>query len=225
MNNKFLRMVICILCIHFTISCLRPNVLSQIGKSKIYGTIDVPELDGCLVGWRDEWEWMGALETFGATSIDYKGEFLKEDVASISLLFFNKDNNVRISTNVILSELDEVIMQVHVHYDYEKKELIYDPVYFLQGESGNTVKYTDEESINEYLSQYGLTRKDVQEYQEYAIYEVVVKTWTKAHRQSYWWERWKLKQCKVVDNTFRFEEEKAGLVKESSYEEPEPEGG
>lgn len=69
----------------------------------------------------------------------------------------------------------------------------------------NKMKYTDEKSIDEYLSRYGLTRKDVQEYQEYAIYEVIVKTWTKAHRQSYWLERWKLKRCKVVDNTFRFE--------------------
>ena len=105
-----------------------------------------------------------------------------------------------------------------VDYDYEKKELIYEPVYILQGDLGNIeeeiVAYTDEKSIDECLSRYGLTRKDVQEYQEYAIYEVVVKTWTKAHKESYWVERWKLKR-KVVDNTFQLEdfeeEEKADL--------------
>lgn len=73
----------------------------------------------------------------------------------------------------------------------------------MQGEPGNTVKYTDEKSIDECLNRYGLTRKDVQ---EYAVYEVIVKTWTKAYRESYWLERWKLKRCKVVDNTFRFED-------------------
>ncbi|MCM1040222.1 MAG: hypothetical protein NC434_12965 [Ruminococcus sp.] len=44
-------------------------------------------------------------------------------------------------------------------------------------------------------------------YQEYAIYDVVVKTWADTYLQSYWLEKWKLKICKKVDNTFRFEEE------------------
>ena len=216
MNNKFLRIVICILCIHFIISCLSPNVMSQIGKSKIYGAIYVPELKGCLGGWRDEWEWMGALKTMGASRIDYQEEYLREDVASISLLFFNdavdycEINDFNIYIKVNLSETDQMIMELEMRYDYDKKELIYEPVYILQGEwdnLDNIEEYTDEKRIDECLSRCGLTRKDVQEYQEYAIYEVIVKTWTKAHRQSYWWERWKLKRCKVVDNTFRFDEE------------------
>lgn len=206
MNNKFLRIVICILCIYFIISCLRPNVLRQISKSKIYGAMTVPELDGCLNGFRGEWEWMEAFETMGAISIDYKEEFLREEVSEISL-GFSYTNNVRTSTSVILSESDKVTMYLGVDYDYEKKQLIYHPVYIVQGEPGNTVGYTDEKSIDECLNRYGLTREDVEEYQEYAVYEVIVKTWTKAHRQSYWWERWKLKRCKVVDNTFRFDEE------------------
>ncbi|MCM1386798.1 MAG: hypothetical protein NC231_05695 [Bacillus sp. (in: Bacteria)] len=35
--------------------------------------------------------------------------------------------------------------------------------------------------------------------EEYAIYDVVVKTWTKEH--------WQSKRCRVEDNTFRFAEE------------------
>ena len=88
MHYKFLRIIICILGICFIIQCFSSNALSQIGKSKIYGAMDVPELEGCLSGWHDEWEWMGALETMGAASIDYKGEYLRKDVESISLLFF-----------------------------------------------------------------------------------------------------------------------------------------
>lgn len=97
-------------------------------------------------------------------------------------------------------------MGLGAHYDYEKKQLIYNPVYIVQGEPGNSEEYTDEKSIDEFLNRYGLTRKDVQKYQDYAIYGVVVKTWIKAHRESYWLERWKLKS-REVDNTFRFEEE------------------
>lgn len=129
-QKNFLKIIICVFGIYFIISCLRPNVLSQIGKSKIYGAVDVPEIETDP----RPWEWMGGLETMSALWLDYKEEYLREDV---------------------------------------------------------------------------------QKYQEYAIYEVIVKTWTKAHRESYWLERWKLKRCKVVDNTFQFEEfegeEKADL--------------
>ncbi|MCM1253274.1 MAG: hypothetical protein NC321_10670 [Clostridium sp.] len=54
---------------------------------------------------------------------------------------------------------------------------------------------------------YGLTRRDVKKYQKYAVYNVVVRTWTKVHLGWYCLESWKLKLCKVEDNTFRFEEE------------------
>ncbi|MDE7197392.1 MAG: TipC family immunity protein [Lachnospiraceae bacterium] len=173
--------------------------------------MDVPELEGCLSGWRDEWEWMGALETMGASSIDYKEEYLREEVAFISLTFFHNvdydNNDVNIGIMVNLSEPDQVRMKVDIHYDCKKKELKYEPIYILQGKSGNADKYTDEKSVDEYLSRYGLTRKDVQEYQEYAVYDIVVKTWAKAHHEFYWLERWKLKQCKVIDHTFQFEDE------------------
>lgn len=46
--------------------------------------------------------------------------------------------------------------------------------------------------------------KDVQRYQDYVIYGAVVKTWTKAHKEPYWLERWKLKR-KEIDHTFWFE--------------------
>ena len=45
-QQNFFKIIICVFGICFIISCLRPNVLSQIGKSKIYGTIDVPEIEG-----------------------------------------------------------------------------------------------------------------------------------------------------------------------------------
>lgn len=217
MRKFVLKVVICILCIFLVvgtaISVLKPNILSQIGESKISGAINVPEFDYCWSGWRDEWEWMEALKTFGALDIEYKEEFLRDDVESIALLFFDDDidygdvNDFNIYIVVKLSEIDQVRMVLEVDYDYEKEELIYETIYIIQGEWDDLEdieEYTDEKSIDECLNRYGLTREDVQEYQEYAIYDVVVKTWAKAHHEFYWLECWKLKQCKVIDHTFQF---------------------
>lgn len=203
MRNKLLKIVIGALCIYFTIVCFTPNVMSQIGKSQAFGLNAVPEIDG----YHPEWEWPNALDTFGAHSLKYKEEYLKEDVLSISLLFYHNSNDIDIGIMINLSESDKVRMGLGAYYDYEEKELTYNPVYILQGESSSSEEYTDEKSIDEYLNKYGLTRQDVERCQEYAIYDVIVKTWTKAHLESYWLERWKLKLCKVTDNTFQFEEE------------------
>ncbi len=204
MQNKNSKIIAGALCIYFIISCFTPNVMSQIGKRKIYGINDVREIEGC----HETWEWMGGLETFGALSVEYKRKYLREEVLDVTLSFYLNSNDVRVGILVSLSELDKVRMKLEAFYDYEEKRLIYEPVYILQGEPGNSLTYSDEKSIDEYLAKYGLTRQDVKEYLEYAIYDVIVKTWTKAHlTELYWLERWKLKLCKVTDHTFWFEEE------------------
>lgn len=202
MREFVLKVVICVLGIYFVISIIKPNVMDEIGERKIYGLIRVPGIEKV----HDSWEWMLWLETMGAFDVNYQTEYLREGVSEISLWFYDYKNDIHMYIEVVLSDSDKVAMRLGVYYDYEKKELIYEPVYILQGEFGNREEYLDGESINEYLNQYGFTRKDVQRYQDYAIYGVVVKTWTKAHRESYWIERWKLKS-RVVDNTFQFEEE------------------
>lgn len=206
MHKKVLKVVICVLCVCsiIVISFFKSNVLDKIGEWKIHGLVLVPEIEA--IHDNNESEWMLGLETFGALWVDYREEYLREVVPEISLHFKADKNDVDIYAQVILSEADKVNMEIEAHYDYQKKELLYRPVYIIQGEPGNTMEYRDEKTIDEYLNRYGLTRKDVQEYQEYIIYDVVVKTWTKAHWESYWLERWKLKR-RVVDHTFRFEEE------------------
>ena len=199
-KDKFVKIVIVILCIGLLI--LKPNVMSQIGKQKVYGTNRVFAIDK-----NDTREWMFGLETMGAFDVNYKEEYLREDVSFIHLCFFDERNDVSIGIMVNLSEPDKVRMKLDMNYDYEEKKLIYEPVYILQGESGYSEIYEDEKSIDEFLNKYGLTRQDVKEYQEYAIYDVIVKTWTKAHiTQWYWFESWKLKMCRVEDNTFQFED-------------------
>lgn len=208
MREFLVKEVICILSIYsiivVVISLSKPNVMDEIGEQKIYGLVWVPEIEEI----HDPWEWMFSLE-MGARDVGYKEEYLREDVSKIWLVFFADNNNFDIGIDVILSEPDKVAMYLAAHYDYEKKELIFDPVCILQGELGNREAYRDEESVNKYLNRYGLTRKDVQRYQDYAIYGVVVRTWTKTYRESYWLKRWELKS-RVVDNTFRFEEDSEG---------------
>ena len=62
MQNKFLKIAIGVLCIYFIILCLRPNVMSQIGKLQAGGLNRVPEIDGFY----PEWEWWETLNTMGA---------------------------------------------------------------------------------------------------------------------------------------------------------------
>ena len=200
-RDKFVKIMIVVLCIGLLI--LKPNIMDKIGKQKIYGLIEVPAIHGC----NDTWEWMSELETFGALTVYYKEWYLRDDVLFIFLLFFDDSNNFSISTAVNLSESDKVIMYLGAEYDYKEKKLTYNPVYIVQGEADNKEKYADEKSIDECLNKYGLTRQDVKEYQEYAIYDVVVRTWTNAHiTQWYWFESLKLKMCRVEDNTFHSED-------------------
>lgn len=194
MHKKVLKVGICVLCACSIIVILffTPNIMDIIGELKIHCLVRVPEIEA--IHDDNESEWMLALETFGAKWVDYREEYLREDIPEISLHFKDGTNDVNIDALIILSEADKVYMYIAAHYDHEKKELLYEPVYIIQGELGNEEVYEDEKIIDEYLIRYGLTRKDVREYQEYMIYDVVVKTWTKAHRKSYWLERWKLKR-------------------------------
>ena len=216
MQNFVLKVVICVLGIYsiisIVVSLLKPNVMDEIGEQKIYGLVWVPEIEE-----HDPRDWIFGLETMSALGVDYKEEYLREDVSEISLWFHDGKNDVNIYTQVLLSEADKVKLEMAAYYNYEKKELIYYPIAITQGDPNNPEgvieEYIDEAIINEYLNRYGLTRKDVQRNQDYVIYGVVVKTWTKAHKESYWLERWKLKS-RVVDHTFWFEREyyPAGLL-------------
>lgn len=193
MNKKVLKALIGLLCLCsiFVIPFFTPNVMDEIGKWKIHCLVQVPEIEA--IHDDNESDWMLALETFGVKWVDYREEYLREDVPEISLHFRDGTNDIDIDALIILSEADKVYMYIAAHYDYEKKKLLYEPVYIIQRDPGNEEVYEDEKTIDGYLNRYGLTRKDVQEYQKYVIYDVVVKTWTKAHRKSYWLERWKLK--------------------------------
>ena len=124
-KDKFVKIVIVILCIGLLI--LKPNVMSQIGKQKVYGTNRVFAIDK-----NDTREWMFGLETMGAFDVNYKEEYLREDVSFIHLCFFDERNDVSIGIMVNLSEPDKVRMKLDMNYDYKEKKLTYYPVYIVQ---------------------------------------------------------------------------------------------
>ncbi|MCM1233949.1 MAG: TipC family immunity protein, partial [Ruminococcus flavefaciens] len=155
--KKMMRILNIYLIISFIISCFTPNVMSQIGRWQIYGTNFVSEIEK----FTPEWEWPGALNTFGALSVDYKEEYLRGDVCSVSLHFRDNSNDVCIRVEVSLSGLNEVTMISEVEYDYEEKKLTYEPVYIIVEEESTDIEvYRDEKSVTEYLDKYGLTKRD-----------------------------------------------------------------
>ena len=203
MNNALIRMVIFVFSTSLTMAWIRPNVMDEMGVSQVYGANKVKEIDRFY----PVWEWEMALETFGALWVDYKEEYLKDEISYINLIFYYDRSDVAISSMVTLSEEDEVWLRIRADYDYEEKKLVYAPIFIGQGETGDTEVYKEEEKVNEYLNKYGVTREDVKAYQEYIVYDVAVKTWSRRYLKYYWLEKWKLKLCDTVDNTFQFPEE------------------
>ena len=186
MNKSLLKVIIFVFCISFIMAWLRPNAMEEIGRLQAYVLNGVPESEG----YHPAWEWEMSLDTVGTLGVEY----LRKDVPFIALYFSNDSKDIGIGVAINLSEQDKGGLEMGANYYYEEKTLVYNPIYVWK-ESDDLEVHVDEKQIDEYLSKYGLTRKDVKEYQEYAIYDVIVKTW-------------KLKFCDTVDNTFKPQEGK-----------------
>ena len=199
---KILKLLLPIgMCVLLVFYNFRMNVLDEIAEQKIYGLVKIPE----VVGVHDAWEWYVGLETFGAISVYYEEEYLDKSVKEIGLHFSANDNNIGIAIIKWMSEEDSLRMMLYANYDYTNKVLEYEPVEIVQGEGEDCKIYTDSESIRQYMAQYNITKEDVEDYYEYAIYDVIVRTWTKRYRQFYWLEKWKLERC-TIDNSFVFKD-------------------
>lgn len=199
---KILKLLLPIgMCVLLVFYNLRMNVLDEIAEQKIYGLVKIPE----VVGVHDAWEWYVGLMTFGALDVNYDETYLGDEFKKISLLFNAEDNDIGIYATIWISKNDSLKMMLNANYDYTNKVLEYEPVEIVQGEGEDCKIYTDSESIRQYMAQYNIAKEDVEDYYEYAIYDVIVRTWTKRYRQFYWLEKWKLERC-TTDNSFAFEE-------------------
>lgn len=179
---------------------MRDDVMAQIYRQKMWGLCGIPAVEGV----RDPSEWNFTLELFGSVEVDYKKEYLRDDV-SITLRFYHETekDSVNIYQTIALTDTKDICL--NSYYDYSDRILDYGTVYILENGDGDKERkyYTSEEEVDMCLKEYNLTREDVMEYRKYAIYDVIVQTWIEHNGGIYWLEKLKLKN-RTTDRTFEF---------------------
>ena len=136
MQNKFLKIVIGILCIGLIILCLKPNVMSQIGKQKVYGTNTVSEIEKC----HDTWEWMNGLKLklceVEDNTFQFEEESVMEDVEETGdAALAEKENDLR----------EHGVVRKKKVYEYGKLESEY--LYDKSGNEIETIFYSNSGSV------------------------------------------------------------------------------
>lgn len=202
-KKRIIKVLVLLMVCMFFISYMRTNVFDIMGKRKIAVMIKIPEVDEDS----DIWEWNQALDFFGFNSAIYDNEYLRKEIEDLRLSFFPDCNNIKIFISVWLSEKDLLRMVLYARYDYDTKELEYVPLGIAQGD-GVEYCYVEPECVDQYLEQYDITKEDIAEYYRYAIYDVILKTWTDRYWRIYGLEKWKLERCKLIDNDYQFKERK-----------------
>ena len=161
---------------------------------------EVPELEGL------EYDDLAQFENFGGLSVPYKEEYLEEN-REIELFFPREEKEIKIRTVIELSE--ETLLLMRMTYDYEGRFITYEPISISDRpkETGEVTHYYDEKNVNMYLKEFGITKEDIAEYQHYALYDVVVRTWVKTHGGDYEEAKKRMEKVKTFDNTYEFTEE------------------
>lgn len=58
-------------------------------------------------------------------------------------------------------------------------------------------------NINKFLDEYNISKENIAEYQEYMLYDIVIKTWVDTHGGSYDKAKENMEALTLVDNTYR----------------------
>jgi len=175
------------------------NIMEQIYKAARAGSFktfnEVSALEG--VSYED----LAEFENFGGLSISYKEEYLKENLR-VKLFFPAEGDNIKIKSAKDIS--DKMVLIIYMTYDHKNQTLTYEPIYisYTQDEDGNTEYYEDAVNINRFLEECNVTKEDIAEYQEYILYDVVIKTWVDAHGGSYDEARKNMEALKLIDQTY-----------------------
>ena len=161
---------------------------------------EVPALEG--VSYED----LAQFENFGGLSIPYKKEYLKENF-KVELFFPAEGDNIKVKSVIGISDKTSILM--HITYDHKNRSIIYEPIVISHrlGEVGTADHYYGAENINKFLEEYSVTKADIAEYQEYILYDVVIKTWVDTHGGSYEKARKNMEALKLIDHTYEFSEE------------------
>lgn len=203
-SKKYLIIILLILayCSYYRVN---GNVFDKIYWAKEHGFRKFMRIEELKTdGHGKDYEFLAAVEDIGVAMFDYKEEFLRKDIESVTILTGRKgDKEIGITLKKSLS--DTMCMYVKMEYDYSKRTLTYSPVWFYEEVEGSLIGNRHTNSIVlKYMEEYGITEEDIREYQNYALYDVVVKTWVKGNGGIEWYEAWKIKRCRKIDNTFAF---------------------
>ena len=162
----------------------------------------------------EELEWIGtdddymAYDFFQCMSIDYKQECIKDKVKA-GIYITDSERDITLTGSIALKQEEnvEVYLIMNMQYDRVKRKMIILPVYIsaweIIADKEEGGYYYDKENIDQYMKQCNITEEDIREYQNYILYDVVVKTWTKAHGGLNFLERMKIGLC-IEDHTFDF---------------------
>ena len=149
-------------------------------------------------------------EMYGGVQISYSDEYVKDN--TFVGVYSSDKGNFKLSSGFALEEQGnkEISVFTGMSYDRDMHKLVLEPVFIIVYEMDGTGvidrEYYDKENIDQYLDQYNISEEDIRECQNYILYDVVVKTWTKAHGGLNFLERLKIGLC-IEDHTFDFEYE------------------
>ena len=147
-------------------------------------------------------------EMYGGVQISYSDEYVKDN--TFVGVYSSDKGNFKLSSGFALEEQGnkEISVFTGMSYDRDMHKLVLEPVFIIVYEMDGTGvidrEYYDKENIDQYLDQYNISEEDIRECQNYILYDVVVKTWTKAHGGLNFLERLKIGLC-IEDHTFDFE--------------------
>jgi len=179
------------------------NIMEQIYKAARAGSFktfnEISALEG--VSYED----LAQFENFGGLSIPYKKEYLKENF-KVKLFFPTEGENIKVKSVIRIA--NQTLLIIHMSYDHKNQTIIYEPISISDtpGDINTNEHYYDAENINKFLEECDVTKEDIAEYQEYILYDVVIKTWVDAHGGSYDGARKKMEALKLIDQTYEFSE-------------------
>lgn len=179
----------------------RMNVLDRVyfaGSHAFYQEVN----NALHVEWYD-WDWYNEYEKNGIMTMTFDEEYLEENT-SVYLTFVNQEKKL-LKVNLYKTLSENVTLKIFITYDVEERSLTHHPIEGEVVEGNSKIMIKDEKTIYQLLQEYNVTEEDVRAYQEYALFEVIVRPWTDVNGGVYHSEKVKIEKCETVDNTFAFQ--------------------
>ena len=192
----------------FQFFVLKDSVMEDIYRSVYRNYYAINKMEGICPVTYESIEgnlWMGSY-----IYCDYDDEYLKEGFEISLYIPPKEDMNFRNILITCLVTIDNnVSIRIGMKYEHKTRTMVYENIYLNVDEEDSilSTQYFDEENVMRYLSEYGITKEDIKDYQHYILYDVVYQSWVSGTDNGRKLNKWDYYNIKEVDNTFNFEEE------------------